>query len=192
MRRSWLREVMSSFGEDLAQVVLDGAQGQEQPGADLRVRQAVAGQPGRSGPPARCASRCDLHRMSGHHPMRMSPGASASALRLRICVMLSRLRRRACWRIGGGGPADSLADQDADRRGHSSQRRHAPGDEAAVPGRSAADTAPARLPRFQPNRAVGVRERGHHDQAAATQHAAGHRRPRKSHGSAGGGSLAPG
>jgi len=72
--------------------------------------------------------------MSGHHPMRMSP--DASALRLRICVMLPGLRRRACWRIGSGGPADSLADQDADRRGHSDQRRHAPGDEAAVPGGS--------------------------------------------------------
>jgi hypothetical protein len=50
-----------------------------------------------------------LHRMSRHHPMRMSPGASA--LWLRICVMLPGLRRRACWR-------------------------------------SAADTAPASLPRF--------------------------------------------
>src|SRR6266567_6105912 len=34
------------LGEDLTQVILDGAPGQEQPGADLRVRQAVAGQLG--------------------------------------------------------------------------------------------------------------------------------------------------
>jgi mycofactocin precursor len=52
--------------------------------------------------------------MSGHHPMRMSPGASG--LRLRVCVMLPGLRR--------------------DRRGHGDQRRDAPGDEAAVPRRS--------------------------------------------------------
>src|SRR6476661_5475991 len=34
------------LGEDLAQVVLDGAPRQEQPGADFGVREAVAGQPG--------------------------------------------------------------------------------------------------------------------------------------------------
>src|ERR1700739_4957250 len=34
------------LGEDLAQVVLDGARRQEQPGADLGVREAVAGQLG--------------------------------------------------------------------------------------------------------------------------------------------------
>src|SRR6266571_2913754 len=33
------------LGEYLAQVVLDGARADEQPGADLRVRQPVAGQP---------------------------------------------------------------------------------------------------------------------------------------------------
>src|SRR6516165_10017673 len=33
------------LGEDLAQVVLDGARADEQPGADFRVRQPVAGQP---------------------------------------------------------------------------------------------------------------------------------------------------
>src|SRR5580658_882031 len=37
------------LGEDLAQVVLDGARGQEQPSADLRVGQTVAGQPGNLG-----------------------------------------------------------------------------------------------------------------------------------------------
>jgi hypothetical protein len=40
-RSSSLREL----GEDLAQVVLDPARADEQPGPDLRVRQAVAGQP---------------------------------------------------------------------------------------------------------------------------------------------------
>src|SRR6185437_11382066 len=44
--------------------------------------------------------------MSGHHPMRVSAGASA--LRLRICVMLPNLRRRACWRLGSGGPPTVL------------------------------------------------------------------------------------
>src|SRR6516162_1936024 len=34
------------LGEDFAQVVLDGARADEQPGADLRVGQAVAGQAG--------------------------------------------------------------------------------------------------------------------------------------------------
>ncbi len=34
------------LGEDLAQVVLDGVGADEQPGADLRVGQAVSGQPG--------------------------------------------------------------------------------------------------------------------------------------------------
>jgi NAD(P)H-flavin reductase len=34
------------LGEDLTRVVLDGAGADEQPGADLRVRQPVAGQPG--------------------------------------------------------------------------------------------------------------------------------------------------
>jgi hypothetical protein len=34
------------LGEELAQVVLDRARGQEQPGANLRVRRPVAGQPG--------------------------------------------------------------------------------------------------------------------------------------------------
>jgi hypothetical protein len=33
------------LGEDLAQVVLDRARADEQPGADLRVGQTVAGQP---------------------------------------------------------------------------------------------------------------------------------------------------
>jgi hypothetical protein len=44
----------------------------------------------------------DLYRMSGHHPMRMSPGASAP--RLRTCVMRPGLHRRACRRSGSGGP----------------------------------------------------------------------------------------
>src|ERR1700733_6932745 len=35
----------AELGEDLAEVVLDRAGAEEQPGADLRVRQAVAGQP---------------------------------------------------------------------------------------------------------------------------------------------------
>jgi hypothetical protein len=35
----------AELGEDLAQVVLDGVGADEQPGADLRVGQAVAGQP---------------------------------------------------------------------------------------------------------------------------------------------------
>jgi len=35
----------AELGEDLAQVVLDRARADEQPGADLRVGQAVAGQP---------------------------------------------------------------------------------------------------------------------------------------------------
>jgi hypothetical protein len=35
----------AEFDEDLFQVVLDGACAQEQPGADLGIRQAVAGQP---------------------------------------------------------------------------------------------------------------------------------------------------
>src|SRR5580693_4249689 len=34
------------LGEDLAQVVLDRARAEKQPGADLRVREALAGQPG--------------------------------------------------------------------------------------------------------------------------------------------------
>jgi hypothetical protein len=33
----------TELGEDLAQVVLDGVRADEQPGADLRVGQAVAG-----------------------------------------------------------------------------------------------------------------------------------------------------
>jgi hypothetical protein len=68
--------------------------------------------------------------------MRMSPGASAP--HLRTCVMLPGLRRRACWRNGSGGPADSLAEQDAGCRGQGDQRRHAPGGrllEAAAAGR---------------------------------------------------------
>jgi hypothetical protein len=44
-RSSWAREVMSQLGEDLAQVVLHRAHADEQPGADLLVRQALAGQP---------------------------------------------------------------------------------------------------------------------------------------------------
>ena len=36
----------AELGEDLAQVVLDGVRADEQPGADLRVGQPVAGQPG--------------------------------------------------------------------------------------------------------------------------------------------------
>src|SRR6185312_10606157 len=36
----------AELGEDLAQVVLDSARRQEQPGADFGVREAVAGQPG--------------------------------------------------------------------------------------------------------------------------------------------------
>jgi hypothetical protein len=35
----------AEFDEDLFQVVLDGACAQEQPGADLGIRQAIAGQP---------------------------------------------------------------------------------------------------------------------------------------------------
>ena len=35
----------AEFDEDLFQVVLDGACAEEQPGADLGIRQAVAGQP---------------------------------------------------------------------------------------------------------------------------------------------------
>ena len=187
--------------------------------------------------------------------MRMSPGASAP--RLRTWVVMRGLRRRARRRSGSGGPGDSLAEQDADRRGHGDQRRHAPGgsleaaaagrprgyllrgghagvprtagrirrtsrrDEgltgarlashaakAAIPGGSRGssrtpaarrhallgdlDCAPGRrrcrgrsvprrrgrpyaspVPRFfQPNRAVGVRGRGHRGQAAVAQQAA--------------------
>jgi 3-oxoacyl-[acyl-carrier protein] reductase len=36
----------AELGEDLAQVILDGAGGDEQPAGDLRVGQSVAGQPG--------------------------------------------------------------------------------------------------------------------------------------------------
>ena len=36
----------AEFDEDLFQVVLDGACAEEQPGADLGIRQAVTGQPG--------------------------------------------------------------------------------------------------------------------------------------------------
>jgi hypothetical protein len=36
----------AELGQDLAQVVLDGVGADEQPGTDLGVRQAVAGQPG--------------------------------------------------------------------------------------------------------------------------------------------------
>ena len=57
--------------------------------------------------------------------MRMSPGASAPRSRTR--VVLRGLRRRARRRSGSGGPGDSLAEQDADRRGQGDQRRHAPG-----------------------------------------------------------------
>src|SRR5713101_1814352 len=39
----------AELGEDLAQVVLDRTGADEQPGADLRVRQAVPGQPGHLG-----------------------------------------------------------------------------------------------------------------------------------------------
>jgi hypothetical protein len=35
----------AQLGEDLAQVVLDGVGADEQPGADLRIGQPVAGQP---------------------------------------------------------------------------------------------------------------------------------------------------
>jgi hypothetical protein len=35
----------AKLGEDLAQVVLDRTRAEEQPGADLRIRQALAGQP---------------------------------------------------------------------------------------------------------------------------------------------------
>jgi hypothetical protein len=55
----------------------------------------------------------------------MSPGASAP--RLRTWVVTRGLRRRARRRRGSGGRGDSLAEQDADRRGHGYQRRHAPG-----------------------------------------------------------------
>jgi hypothetical protein len=44
--------------------------------------------------------------MSGHHPMRMSP--DASALRLRTCVMLPGLRRRRL-RLAGSGATCSQA-----------------------------------------------------------------------------------
>jgi hypothetical protein len=86
--------------------------------------------------PGAPGSRCDLDSMSGHHPMRMSPGASAPRLRTR--VVMRGLRRRARRRSGSGGPGDSLAEQDADRRGQGDQRRHAPGGgllEAAAAGR---------------------------------------------------------
>ncbi len=36
----------AELGEDLAQVVLDRARADEQPGADLRIGQAIPGQPG--------------------------------------------------------------------------------------------------------------------------------------------------
>src|SRR5579859_6334107 len=41
----------AELGEDLAQVVLDRAGADEQPGADLRIGQAVPGQPGDLGLP---------------------------------------------------------------------------------------------------------------------------------------------
>ena len=43
----------AEFDEDLFQVVLDGACAEKQPGTDLGIRQAVAGQTARSGTPAR-------------------------------------------------------------------------------------------------------------------------------------------
>ena len=65
MPLSWLREADAELGEDLAQVVLDGARADEQPGADLRVGQAVAGQPR------------DLGLLGGQ----LCPGGSAVRLR---------------------------------------------------------------------------------------------------------------
>lgn len=70
---------------------------------------------------------------------RSSPDAhdpGASAPRLRTWVVL-RGFAVAPARSGSGGPGDSLAEQDADRRGYGYQRRHAPGGslEAAAAGR---------------------------------------------------------
>ena len=52
-----LREVMSSLAKTLCKVVLDGARAKEQPGADLGVREAIAGEPARSAPPGRRGGR---------------------------------------------------------------------------------------------------------------------------------------
>ena len=46
VRASWRREVMSSFPEDLVEVILDGRGGDEEPGGDLRVRRAPGGETG--------------------------------------------------------------------------------------------------------------------------------------------------
>jgi hypothetical protein len=59
--------------------------------------------------PGAPGSRCDLDSMSGHHPIRMSPGASAP--RLRTWVVMRGFRRRARRRSGSGGPGDSLGRQ---------------------------------------------------------------------------------
>jgi hypothetical protein len=44
-RWSWLREADAELGEHFAQVVLDRARADEQPGADLRVGEPMPGQP---------------------------------------------------------------------------------------------------------------------------------------------------
>ena len=48
----------AKLGEDLTQVVLDCPRADEQPGADLGVRQAVPGQPGHLGSAARIGRDC--------------------------------------------------------------------------------------------------------------------------------------
>jgi MFS family permease len=71
------------LGEDLAQVVLDRARGQEQPGANLRVRQAVAGQPR------------DLGLLRGQSQPDGGPGTPAGRV--------SAAARRRRWSAGCGG-----------------------------------------------------------------------------------------
>src|SRR5260370_26948929 len=83
----------AELGEDLAQVVLDGARADEQPGADLRIGQAVAGQPRdlrllggqrRTGPAARAGAAAGArgHGLAGGR--QLAPGPLGESLHAHV------------------------------------------------------------------------------------------------------------
>ena len=104
---------MSSLREDLVQVVLDGARADEQLGADLRVREPVAGEPG------------DLRLLGGELVARLD-GALAHGLAGGQQLARGRARRtprRPSRRTSRGRCAAARARRRAGARGAAIRRR---------------------------------------------------------------------
>jgi hypothetical protein len=179
----------AELGEDLAQVVLDRARGQEQPGADLRVRQPVGGRevafehgvqgqyaqqerelgqrPGVPGKPA------DAGTAPGCRTRRGPPLPPAGQPQRRRCRAARRPATSASGRRSGRPPPAAAAAASAaagprsaggscPRSGPPAAARRAARTRPPAPQRSAraaTPAAPADYPGFRPRSALGPARR---------------------------------